>query len=150
RRCQRSAATRRPHAAAGQSAWSRCEYLCGRGAAGKSLGLAAHAIRGTCVPARRCRQSVLHVGGVTNVAGIWWLASYPKSGNTWLRIVLATLLADQDIDINALGFLGAISSNRFAFDDALGISSGDLSLEQETVLRPRAYELWAAEAGRRP
>ena len=21
-------------------------------------------------------------------SGIWWLASYPKSGNTWLRAVL--------------------------------------------------------------
>jgi aryl sulfotransferase len=85
---------------------------------------------------------------LTTVAGIWWLASYPKSGNTWLRAVLATLVAGHAADINDLGFLGTISSNRFGFDDALGISSGDLSLEQETNLRPRAYELWAVEAVR--
>jgi aryl sulfotransferase len=82
------------------------------------------------------------------MAGIWWLASYPKSGNTWVRAVLATLLSGRPVDINAMGFLGAISSDRFRFDDALGISSADLSLAQETNLRPRAYEVWAAEPGR--
>jgi hypothetical protein len=30
------------------------------------------------------------------MAGIYWLASYPKSGNTWLRAFLCNLLADGD------------------------------------------------------
>jgi aryl sulfotransferase len=81
-------------------------------------------------------------------AGIWWLASYPKSGSTWLRAFLATLVSGQPADINRLDILGGISSSRFGFDDALGIAAADLSLEQQTDLRPRAYEIWAAQAQR--
>jgi hypothetical protein len=81
-------------------------------------------------------------------SGIWWLASYPKSGNTWLRAVLAALVSGRPPDINAMGFLGGISCDRFRFDDALGIDSADLSLAQETDLRPRAYEIWAADVER--
>jgi aryl sulfotransferase len=82
------------------------------------------------------------------MGGIFWLASYPKSGNTWLRAFLATLVSGEPADINKLIFLGAIASNRSAFDEALGIAAADLSLEQQTNLRPRAYEIWAAEAER--
>jgi aryl sulfotransferase len=79
---------------------------------------------------------------------IWWLASYPKSGNTWLRIFLASLVSGRAADINALPFIGRMASAHVAFDAALGISSADLSLEQQVNLRPRAYEVWAAEADR--
>jgi aryl sulfotransferase len=80
------------------------------------------------------------------VAGFRWLASYPKSGNTWLRIVLATLLSGRPADSNAIPLLNALASDRLQFDDVLGIESADLTLEQETNLRPRVYEIWAAEA----
>jgi aryl sulfotransferase len=80
------------------------------------------------------------------VTGIWWLASYPKSGNTWLRVVLATLLSGRPADINAMPFVSAIANSRARFDTALGIESADLTVEQETNLRPRAYEIWAADA----
>jgi aryl sulfotransferase len=82
------------------------------------------------------------------MSGIFWLASYPKSGNTWLRVFIATLVFGEPTDINTLGFLGGMASNRFAFDEALGITSADLTSAQQTNLRPRAYELWAAEAPR--
>jgi hypothetical protein len=82
------------------------------------------------------------------MSGIWWLASYPKSGNTWLRIFLASLLSGRAADINALPFLGRIASERAGFDDTLGIASADLSFEQQANLRPRAYEVWAAEVER--
>ena len=80
------------------------------------------------------------------MSSIWWLASYPKSGNTWLRILLGSLVSGRAADINALPFLGWMASARVAFDAALGISSDDLSLEQQADLRPRAYEIWAADA----
>jgi aryl sulfotransferase len=80
------------------------------------------------------------------VAGFWWLASYPKSGNTWLRVVIATLLSGRPADSNAIPLLNALASDRSQFDDVLGIESADLTVEQETNLRPRAYEIWAAEA----
>jgi len=81
-------------------------------------------------------------------AGIWWLASYPKSGNTWLRAIIATLVAGRPADINHMLFLGVNAGGRFPFDDALGIDSVGLSRDQETNLRPRAYEILAAEADR--
>jgi hypothetical protein len=81
-------------------------------------------------------------------AGIWWLASYPKSGNTWLRAFLWTLVSHRPIDINDLFSLGPFAGSRTRFDDALGIESETLSPAQEGNLRPRAFEVWAAEAKR--
>jgi aryl sulfotransferase len=80
---------------------------------------------------------------------IWWLASYPKSGNTWLRSFIATLLSGEPADINRMNFLGANSASRVAFDRVIGIEAADLSLKQQLTLRPRAYQVWAADA-RRP
>jgi hypothetical protein len=31
-----------------------------------------------------------------------WLASYPKSGNTWVRAVYAALTTQRTVDLNAL------------------------------------------------
>jgi hypothetical protein len=47
------------------------------------------------------------------VSGIVWLASYPKSGNTWLRILLANYLRDagEPADINKI-FVGPAASAR--------------------------------------
>jgi aryl sulfotransferase len=81
-------------------------------------------------------------------AGIWWLASYPRSGNTWLRTIIATLVLNRPANINVMAFLGQHAGDRFSFDGALGIDSVSLAREQETNLRPRAYEIWAAEAVR--
>ena len=82
------------------------------------------------------------------MGGIFWLASYPKSGNTWLRAFIATIVSGESVDINRMGFLGGGASDRSAFDDALGIAAADLTLEQQTNLRPRVYEIRAAEAER--
>src|ERR1700728_2946842 len=79
---------------------------------------------------------------------IWCLASYPKSGNTWLRAVLASLMSGRPADINAMPLVSLLANNRAVFDNALGIESADLTVEQERNLRPRVYELWAAELQR--
>lgn len=77
------------------------------------------------------------------MGGLVWLASYPKSGNTWLRLFLANLFADprQPYDINGL--------TGFTF----GENRGDLyeqvagrpfeSLDDETInqLRPQVHRL---------
>jgi len=34
------------------------------------------------------------------LGNIWWLASYPKSGNTWVRMFLLAYLTGEKIDIN--------------------------------------------------
>jgi hypothetical protein len=47
------------------------------------------------------------------MSGIVWLASYPKSGNTWLRVFLANLLADQSEPV-PLAELGRFASSEAA------------------------------------
>ena len=73
--------------------------------------------------------------------GIFWLASYPKSGNTWLRIFLENLLNDREgpIAINQIGRI-RISSSRSVFDEQVGIESSDLTMDEIDALRPLVYE----------
>ena len=55
----------------------------------------------------------------------YWLASYPKSGNTWLRMLIANLLAtDGPVDINHWPERGGIASARAPFDHLTLIDSG--------------------------
>jgi aryl sulfotransferase len=58
---------------------------------------------------------------------IIWLASYPKSGNTWLRVFLSNYLSKNlsPVDINNIP-INHTSSERFWFDHTLGINSTDL------------------------
>jgi hypothetical protein len=79
-------------------------------------------------------------------APIVWLASYPKSGNTWIRAVLTSYLrgAPHDIDLNDLEG-GPIASARHTFDELCGLDSADLTREEIDVYRPAMYEVMAAE-----
>ena len=76
--------------------------------------------------------------------GIIWLASYPKSGNTWIRIFLHNYILDQDqpIDINEIN-QNTISSSRSMFDNLTGISSSNLSFNEIDQLRPDYYREYA-------
>lgn len=82
---------------------------------------------------------------------IIWLASYPKSGNTWLRIFLTNLLQNRDVpaDINQLEII-SIASARGVFDHAVGIEAADLTHAEVDRLRPELYEYLSNQAaGRR-
>lgn len=76
-----------------------------------------------------------------------WLASYPKSGNTWFRMVLANLAAegDEPVDINDLPEGGGIASARETFERQLLIDSGLLTHDEVDALRPLLYEASARE-----
>lgn len=78
---------------------------------------------------------------------IIWLASYPKSGNTWFRVFLANLLSKKEapVDINEL-YDTTIASNRQIFDETTGVNASDLSLSEIESLRPRVYETLAKES----
>lgn len=67
-----------------------------------------------------------------------WLASYPKSGNTWFRIFLANLLHPEQapVDLNALPERTPIASSRGHFDDLLGVPSALLTQAEIDRLRP--------------
>jgi aryl sulfotransferase len=71
-----------------------------------------------------------------------WLASYPKSGNTWFRALLANLAArdGKPADINNWTEDRGIASSRSAFDRLLMIDSGLLTHEEIERLRPRIHE----------
>lgn len=70
-----------------------------------------------------------------------WLASYPKSGNTWFRMLVANLAAtDRPVDINNLSERGGIASARSPFDYLTLIDSGLLTHDEADCLRPRVYE----------
>ncbi len=69
--------------------------------------------------------------------GIVWLASYPKSGNTWLRAVLTNYLREDDepASINALA--GKRYNDRDLFDEFVGINSSDLTDAEVARYRAR-------------
>ena len=78
---------------------------------------------------------------------ILWLASYPKSGNTWLRVFLTNLRRDRNVpaNINSLD-LDLIASSRNLFDETVGYESGELSHEEIDALRPDVYRSLAMRA----
>ncbi|MCP5105265.1 MAG: sulfotransferase domain-containing protein [bacterium] len=78
---------------------------------------------------------------------IVWLASYPKSGNTWFRIFLTNLQSDRDepADINRLERT-PIASTRNIFDEAVGINAADLSHDEVDRLRPAVYRYLSDQA----
>jgi len=84
---------------------------------------------------------------VSEAPGIVWLASFPKSGNTWFRIFLANLAAGRDkpADINDLDERGGIASSRHEFEAATLLDSGLLPHSDIDRLRPRIYERIAAD-----
>lgn len=93
----------------------------------------------------------MQVNGEAQLPGtgrIVWLVSYPKSGNTWLRIVLGHLLgtATPDGQINELAIQDGIASERSDFDNIVGVNAADLPDDQVECLRPRVYEWLSREA----
>lgn len=77
-----------------------------------------------------------------------WLASYPKSGNTWFRLLLANLLANADTptDINRIP-LGLIASSRRWLDGVLGFDTAELDFHEIDLLRPLVHG-WSEKASR--
>lgn len=76
--------------------------------------------------------------------GIIWLASYPKSGNTWLRALLTNFLrpAAQPASIDKLIGLPLTRSRDF-LEQWLGFSTTDLSLAETERWLPRVYTAMA-------
>lgn len=75
---------------------------------------------------------------------IIWLASYPKSGNTWIRAFLANYRREKEgaADINQLG--SPVASRRHEFDEIVGVEASDLTFPEIDSLRPEFYRYLAA------
>ena len=76
---------------------------------------------------------------------IVWLASYPKSGNTWFRIFLSNLRSEKavPIDINEIKTEGIFSSNAI-FEKATGIHPNDLTPKEADAIRPDAFRYYSS------
>lgn len=77
---------------------------------------------------------------------IVWLASYPKSGNTWLRAMLTHLLAGRGERVSVNALVGAAhGSDRHALDDACGITSSEMPASELLPYRALLHRQLAAE-----
>jgi aryl sulfotransferase len=75
------------------------------------------------------------------MSGVVWLASYPKSGNTWLRLLISAFCdKGEKLDINEMSERGGIASARGPFDYRLLIDSALLTQEEIERLRPILHE----------
>ncbi|MBI1260264.1 MAG: sulfotransferase domain-containing protein [Rhizobiales bacterium] len=76
------------------------------------------------------------------MGGLIWLASYPKSGNTWMRAFLANLLADlpSPVPVNNLGNFCIGESDRKLYEGVLPKPLEEVGVKEITALRPRVHE----------
>jgi hypothetical protein len=81
---------------------------------------------------------------------IVWLASYPKSGNTWMRVLLTNYLRDgkEPAGINDL-LGGPIASARTWFDEWVGVEASALEPHVIDRLRPEVYRCLAGDSHER-
>lgn len=72
-----------------------------------------------------------------------WLASYPKSGNTWFRAVLTACLSGGDVELNALHSdeTAGIASAVARFEESLGVTSSLLHRDEVERYRPLADDV---------
>jgi len=72
---------------------------------------------------------------------ILWLASFPKSGNTWARALLANYIAGSEagVDINKLPAFALADSGIWAYERAAGRKLPDAALEDIMPLKPKAH-----------
>jgi hypothetical protein len=74
------------------------------------------------------------------MGNIVWIASYPKSGNTWMRVFIEHLLSgNEEIDLNHFVHAGYMASSRRLFDRISGIRASDLTRDEIVALRPDVY-----------
>lgn len=84
------------------------------------------------------------------MGNILWLASYPKSGNTWLRAFLANLAANRPapVPLAELPNYGDLEARPDLFSQLAGRPSTELDFAQICALRPRAHAAIAAAAAK--
>ena len=83
---------------------------------------------------------------------VYWIASYPRSGNTWLRAFLQALLAvvrDEDVsspDINRLTECSTWETKATPFERVIGKPIQAMSWQEITAARPKVQAMIAASA----
>tara|TARA_R110002167_G_scaffold81834_5_gene223675 strand:- start:401 stop:1285 length:885 start_codon:yes stop_codon:yes gene_type:complete len=76
---------------------------------------------------------------------LYWLASYPKSGNTFLRILLSNYFSptNEPIHINNISMHDQLNLRKH-FEEFLGVSLDEISDELKNELRPD-FSLWLSQ-----
>lgn len=84
------------------------------------------------------------------MGNIVWLASYPKSGNTWLRAFLANLIANrsQAVALAELSKYGALEADPELYSRIAGRPSTELDFDQLCALRPHVHAAIAAASAK--
>ncbi|MBS0582285.1 MAG: sulfotransferase domain-containing protein [Proteobacteria bacterium] len=84
------------------------------------------------------------------MGNIVWLASYPKSGNTWLRAFLANLIANRPtpVPLAELPDYGRLEAEPELYSRIAGRPSTELDFAQLCALRPQVHAAIAAAAAR--
>ncbi|MCX6276630.1 MAG: sulfotransferase domain-containing protein [Bacteroidetes bacterium] len=75
-----------------------------------------------------------------------WLASYPRSGNTWFRLFLSSILSGNSRkDLNQIE-VDLLSNSRRMFDELAGITSSELANDEINNLKPAVFQLLSCES----
>jgi len=84
------------------------------------------------------------------MGNVVWLASYPKSGNTWLRAFLANLIANRatPVPLAELPNYGRLEADPELYSQIAGRPSSELDFDQLCALRPQVHAAIAAAAPR--
>lgn len=80
---------------------------------------------------------------------ITWLASYPKSGNTWVRILLNAYFGGGHIDINRMPW-GAGDNRKYPYVACSPLPYDELTREDIIHLRPAALMHLCASVAQKP
>ncbi len=82
------------------------------------------------------------------MGNIVWLASYPKSGNTWLRAFLANLIANRadPLRLDELRNFTDEEAKAARFSELAGRPNTELAADEIAALRPRVHALIAERA----
>ncbi len=84
---------------------------------------------------------------MTSSNKIGWIASYPKSGNTWLRLMLWSLMqGGSAVDINRASSDIGIASHT-ELDELLVVEASELFAEEQVAVLPALYAAIASDTG---
>jgi Sulfotransferase domain len=94
-------------------------------------------------------QTASAKGNYTSLTGLVWLASYPKSGNTWTRAFLSNLAAilageNDEIDVNALSRFSMGENFAPFYEERLGFKPTAAHRAQIASLRHEVQQ-WMAD-----
>lgn len=81
------------------------------------------------------------------MTGAIWLASYPRSGNTWTRLALRSLQGGgEDIEFEDISRFGKMSTRRELIDHTLEVDTGMLTEAEIQEFRPDMHAVLYARA----